>query len=167
MPEHDFDEYFQYYEKLVENMELLEALGVIHERTKTIVNNTEVSGDYKYAQDKWSVKQLLCHLIDAERIFCNRALRFARNDTTDLPGYNHDIYVQFDNSINRNVSDILLEYQAVRYSSLCLFQSFTDDMLSKSGMANGKLLSVKGIGKIIAGHEKHHINILTEKYLNQ
>ena len=74
---------------------------------------------------------------------------------------------QFDNSINRTVSDILLEYQAVRHSSVCLFQSFTEDMLSKSGMANGKLLSVKGIGKIIAGHEKHHINVLTEKYLNQ
>ena len=142
MPEHDFDEYFQYYEKLVENMELLEALVVIHERTKTIVNSTDVPGDYKYAQDKWSVKQLLCHLIDAERIFCHRALCFARNDTTDLPGYNHDTYVQFDNSINRTVSDILIEYQAVRHSSVCLFQSFTDEMLSKSGMANGKLLSL-------------------------
>ena len=167
MLKHNFDEYFQYYEKLVENMKLLDALVVINERTKTIVDNIEVSGDYKYAHNKWSVKQLLCHLIDAQRIFCNRALRFARNDNTDLPGYNHDEYVQFDNSSNRTVSDILTEYQSVRHSSICLFQSFTDDMLSKSGMANGNLLSVKSIGKIIAGHEKHHINILTEKYLNQ
>ena len=167
MPEHDFDEYFQYYEKLAENMELFEALVVIHEVTAKTVNNMEISGDYAYADGKWSVKQLLCHLIDAERIFCNRALRFARNDSTALPGYDHEEYVKFDNSINRTVSDILKEYQAVRNSTLCLFHSFTKEMLSKSGRANGKSISVERIGKIIAGHEKHHIRVLNEKYLKQ
>lgn len=166
MPNHDFDEYFNYYVSLVDGVDINETLIATQEKTQLLINElSEKQGSYAYANGKWTIKQLLCHLIDAERIFCNRALRFARNDSTDLPGYDHDEYVKYDNSKNRTIRSIAEEYEVVRASTICLFQNFSEEMLKNGGTANGKILTVGSIGLIISGHEKHHVNILKERYL--
>ncbi|MCB0380731.1 MAG: DinB family protein, partial [Flavobacteriales bacterium] len=105
-----------------------------------------------------TIKELLVHIIDTERIFCERALRFARQDKTELPGFDHDLYVLNSGANQRTLKDILKEYKAVRKSTLTLFSNFNEKMLNQSGTANGNKLT-------ISGHELHHLNILKEKYL--
>lgn len=163
---HNFAEYFKYYVSLVkeENIEksLKDSYGLIK---STIENLDEEKGIYAYGKDKWSIKELLVHIIDTERIFCERALRFARNDKTELPGFDHDEYVKFSNANNRTLKSILKEYKAQRKSTIQLFKNFNDEMLKKSGKANGNELTVLTIAYIISGHELHHLEILKTKYL--
>ena len=165
---HQFAEYFNYYVSLVDTTnDVISTLEDIHNETNTLLDLiTENQGDYAYSDNKWTIKELLIHLIDTERIFCNRALRFARNDKTDLPGYNHDDYVSYSNAKGRTICDIYKEYNLVRSATIALFKSFSEEMLIREGTANGNKLTVLAIGYIIAGHEKHHINILEERYLN-
>ena len=165
---HNFADYFQHYISLVDDRDdVLTALELTHKRTNEFLDMiTEEQSNYAYAEGKWTINELLVHLIDTERIFCNRALRFARNDKTDLPGYDHDEYVKFSDCKSRNISDIHKEYNIVRQGTIALFKSFTPDMLAKEGTANGNKLTVLAIGYIIAGHETHHVNVLDEKYLN-
>ena len=104
-------------------------------------------------------------MIDTERIFCNRALRFARNDQTNLPGYDHDEYVPNSGANERSLKEIAEEFNIVRKGTIALFKSFTTEMLNRNGSANGNNLTVLAIGFIISGHETHHTNILNERYL--
>ena len=165
---HNFAEYFNYYIGLINNGDnVLDVLETTHQKTNTLLDLiTEDQGDYAYAEGKWTIKELLIHLIDTERIFCNRALRFARNDKTDLPGYNHDDYVNYSDAKNRTICDIYKEFNLVRANSIALFKTFNNEMLERSGTANGNLLTVLAIGYIIGGHEIHHINVLEETYLS-
>ncbi len=164
---HQFADYFKYYISLAEGYEnAITALEDTHLSTNKLINSLEESiGDYAYAESKWTVKELLIHMIDTERVFCNRALRFARNDQTNLPGYDHDEYVNFCGAKNRTLSDIMNEFDLVRAATIALFKSFDSEMLERSGTANGNNLTVLAVGYIIAGHETHHINVLKEKYL--
>ena len=163
---HKFAEYFNYYIGLVENHEdVISSLEHAHQHTNEILDlTTEDQGNHAYAEGKWSIKELLVHLIDTERIFCNRALRIARNDKTDLPGYNHDNYVEFSEANERTLCDICKEYDLVRQATIALFKSFTPEMLEREGTANNNQLTVLAIGYIIAGHETHHVKVLDEKY---
>ncbi|MFB0925408.1 MAG: DinB family protein [Vicingaceae bacterium] len=164
---HNFAEYFQFYINLVDQtLEVATTLEQTHKKTNKILDLiTEDKGNYAYADGKWTIKELLVHMIDTERIFCNRALRFARNDKTDLPGYDHDNYVPFSGANERSLKDISDEFNVVRLGTIALFKSFTDDMLDRGGTANGNNLTVLSIGFIISGHETHHVNILEERYL--
>ena len=121
--------------------------------------------NYKYAKDKWSIKELLLHIIDTERVFAYRALRFAREDKTDLPGFEQDDYVITSDANTRSKASLLNEYNFQRASTIALFSSFNDSMLMKIGMAGGNPMSVRAIGFITSGHEVHHCNILRERYL--
>jgi len=165
---HNFAEYFQHYINLVDdNEDVITALEHTHKRTNEFLDLiTEEQGNYAYAEEKWTIKELLTHLIDTERIFCNRALRIARNDKTDLPGYDHDEYVKYSGSNERSLCEICKEYNLVRQGTISLFKSFTDVMLNREGTANNNKLTVLAIGFIISGHETHHINVLEEKYLD-
>ncbi|PCI97353.1 MAG: damage-inducible protein DinB [Flavobacteriales bacterium] len=164
---HNFAEYFNYYISLVSNSpDVNTALEQTHKTTNDLLDLiTEEKGNYVYADGKWTIKELLVHLIDTERIFCNRALRFARNDQTDLPGYNHDEYVPNSGANERKLNDISNEFNIVRQGTIALFNSFTPEMLERKGTANGNNLTVLAIGFVISGHEKHHVNILDERYL--
>lgn len=122
--------------------------------------------DYKYLPDKWTIKEVLSHLIDAERIFAYRALRIARNDTTPLAGFDENEYVPESNAVNRTMDDLLEEYLAVRDSSIALFRSFSPEMAFRSGIANQQPITVRAIGYIIAGHELHHLQVIRERYLH-
>lgn len=164
--DHEFAEYFNHYISLVNEENFLKALKISHKEVKKVIKNlTEEQGNYAYAKKKWTIKELLVHIIDTERIFCERALRFSRKDKTDLPGFDHDLYVLNSGANNRTLYDILKEYKTVRKSTLSLFKTFSEEMLKQGGTANGNKLTVHAIGYIISGHELHHLNILKEKYL--
>jgi uncharacterized damage-inducible protein DinB len=120
---------------------------------------------HRYAEGKWTIKEILAHIIDDERIFTYRALRFARNDKTELPGFDQDDFARYSGANERSVADLLAEFATVRHSTIALFNSFTDEALLRSGVASGNIMSVRAAAYHIAGHELRHINIIKERYL--
>ncbi|MER3373646.1 MAG: DinB family protein [Allomuricauda sp.] len=120
---------------------------------------------YAYAEGKWTLAELLLHILDAERVFQYRALCFARNDKTALPGFDQDEYVPQSNAAARTTDDLMQEYKAIRESTLCLFNSFDEDVLKRIGVSSGSRMSVRALGFIISGHQAHHVKIIRERYL--
>jgi len=120
---------------------------------------------HRYAEGKWTIKELVQHLIDAERIFNYRALCFARRDETPLPGFDEDFYVIHSDANRRSNEEFLKELQVVQQSTIHLFNSFTEEQLEATGIANNNPIYVKAIGYIIVGHTRHHLNIIKERYL--
>ncbi len=121
--------------------------------------------NYRYEPTKWSVKELVQHIIDTDRIFSGRALSFARGETQSLHGFDQDVYVQNSFADYREPQKIIAEYNAVRQSTLLLFDSFSDATLQKTGTASNVIFTVEEVGYIIAGHEAHHLEVLSQKYL--
>lgn len=122
-------------------------------------------GNKTYAPGKWTIKEILQHIIDTERVFNYRALRFSRKDKTPLAGFEHDEYVMNSAAEAKNISSLLQDFESSRRSTISLFHSFTDEMLMETGIASGKQLSVAAIGFTIAGHFLHHMNIIRQKYI--
>lgn len=120
--------------------------------------------NYRYAPDKWSAREVIQHLIDAERIFSYRALRFARKDQTELPGYDENAYAATYKEDQRPFGDLLEDMRLVRAATIHLFNGFTAVQLRRSGTASGAVMTVKTLGEVIAGHELHHRKILMERY---
>ena len=125
---------------------------------------TEAQAEKAYAPGKWSTKEMLLHQIDSERIFAYRALRFARGDGQDLPGFDQDEYVAHSGANARPLAGLLAEYDAVRAATLALFESFTGEQLDRRGTANGGPITVRALLYILPGHERHHLNIFQERY---
>ena len=119
---------------------------------------------YRYAPGKWTIKEILGHLIDDERIYAYRALRFARNDQTELPGFEQDEYAVESRANERPIQDLLDEFAVVRNSTIALFESFDNEVLTRSGIASGNVMSVRAAAYHIAGHELRHMNIIKERY---
>lgn len=120
---------------------------------------------YRYAEGKWSIKEIMLHVTDAERIFAYRALRFARKDKTELPGFEENDYTPASNADSRSMDSIMSEFTAVRNATIELFKNLTEAQLNESGSANNKRISVRALGYSIAGHELHHIEVIRERYL--
>lgn len=120
---------------------------------------------YRYADGKWTVKEVLAHVVDDERIYAYRALRFARNDRTELPGFEQDDYAAHSRANERDIKDILKEFAAVRYATISLFEGLDSQALLRAGVADGKVMSVRAAAYHIAGHEMRHVNIIKERYL--
>lgn len=120
---------------------------------------------HRYAPGKWSVKEVLGHVIDAERIFTYRALRFARNDHTPLAGFDQDPYIAAANFDARPWSDFVEEFEHVRRSTVLFFRGLTPEQALRCGVASEASVSVRALGYIIAGHELHHVKILRDRYL--
>ncbi|SIR16725.1 DinB family protein [Maribacter ulvicola] len=121
---------------------------------------------FSYGEDKWTVAEVLVHIIDTERVFQYRAFRISRNDKTSLPGFDHNVFVEESKANLRTKEDILSEYLSVRNASISLFNTIMDENLKKIGTASGIPWSVAALGLVISGHQKHHVNILQERYLN-
>jgi len=121
--------------------------------------------NYRYAQNKWTIKEILVHIIDDERIYAYRALCFARNDKTELPGFEQDDYALHSRANERSLENILEEYEAVRNATIALFNGLPEDSLLRMGTANNNKATVRAMAYHIAGHELHHMNIIKEKYL--
>lgn len=120
---------------------------------------------HRYAPGKWSIKQVVGHISDAERVFAYRAMRFARNDTTPLPPFDENEYVRNATFDDRALPDLAAEFEAVRRASVCLFRGLDDEALMRRGTASGHEVTPRALANIIAGHERHHTIILRERYL--
>lgn len=159
--------FYKNYVKQIEETDLLQALRISGHRALELVHSIpEEKADYRYADGKWSIRELLCHMIDAERIFSYRALRFARNDKTPLAGFEEKDYAPEANASGRSMQKIAAEMAHLRSATIDLFEGFTPEMLIRKGTANKNELSVVALGFIIAGHETHHCNVLKERYLS-
>ncbi len=121
--------------------------------------------DHAYAEGKWTPKDILLHIIDTERVFVYRAMRIARQDKTEMVGFEQDDYVDAGKANNRTINSLIEEYKAVRNATIVLFDSFSDEELKSIGKANVSPVSVRAIGYIITGHENHHNNVIRERYL--
>lgn len=157
--------YYDRYINLVDDLTITDALQQFGQQY--IAKEAEklaLLGDRVYAADKWTVKDIIQHLIDGERIFAYRALRIARADSTPLPGFDENSYALNTTAAERTLADLLEEFYAVRTTTTMLFKSFSNDMLMNEGTSNGNPVSVIAIGFTIVGHAIHHINVLRERY---
>ena len=162
----EFDSFYANYITLA--MEFNFASGFAMQRDRVVAffqNLSYEKWDYSYQPAKWTIKDVLLHMVDTERIFAYRALRISRNDKIPLPGFDENEYAVKANASSRTVESLIEEYISVRNATITLFQSFSDKQLLEIGIASGKEISVRAIGYIILGHEKHHLNIIKERYL--
>ncbi len=127
---------------------------------------TEEKSFYKYAEGKWSIKELLQHIIDAERVFAYRVLAYARKDKNTLPSFDENEYAANSNANGRSWKNLVDEFAIVRRSTECLFNSFPQDALQQVGKAGNYTIEVSSLGFVIAGHLNHHLKIIKERYLN-
>ena len=157
--------FFQRYLDQVEGQEIENALVKGREDILDFFSRLAPEKiSYRYQPEKWSIKEMLGHLIDSERIFAYRALRFARGDGQALSGFDQDDYISEMNMDNRPLESMLVEYQLVREGNIVMFRGFTEDMLARSGTASGESFTVKQMGLLISGHERHHLQVLEERY---
>jgi hypothetical protein len=163
------DEYAPYYEKytsLVPEGDVLATLEQQVAATLVLLRSLpEGQGSFRYAPEKWSIKELVGHIIDTERIFAYRALRIARGDTTPLPGFEQDGYITNGNFDGRQLSDLASEFETVRQSTLFLLKHLSDEAWVRRGVASENEVTVRALAHIIAGHELHHVEILRSRYL--
>ena len=168
LPDNEYALFYEpYIEALVSNEKnILENLKETHlEAIALLKDLPETKQHYRYAEGKWTIKELIQHFIDAERVLSYRALRFARRDATNLPGYEEDDYVKNSNGDTRDYNDLLEEFSAVRNATILLFNSFTNEALQRIGSASGSIISVRALGFIISGHLQHHLTIIKDRYL--
>jgi DinB family protein len=166
MTETNFNDYFKHYIKQVDSIEPILAMEQTHDEFMTLLSSiNEARGNYRYADGKWTIKEVLVHINDAERVFAYRAMRFARNDKTNLTGYDENSFANFSQADNRTIADLENEFNLLRQSSIALFRSFDDEMNARTGTANGIEIDVKSLAYLIAGHCRHHGKILKERYL--
>lgn len=163
----NFQKYIQRYIDLIPTQNWMAALSKSEAQTLQIYSKlNDESALYKYAEGKWSLKEVLQHLIDCERVFQYRALSISRGDVQILPGFDEELFAENCEADRRKISDLIEEFSLVRKSSLFLFQSFSQEMLENEGSANGNIINVETIGKLITGHNLHHLNIIKERYQN-
>lgn len=162
-PREDF--YFNRYIKLTSGNDLIASLETAyHEMISYFTELNEEQVDYAYAEGKWTIKQVLAHCIDTERILAYRALCFSRNETAELPGFDEDGYAKEEASSNIPLTDLLDEYAVVRKSTIHLFKRMKRENLDFSGLASDKEISPRELGWTIAGHDIHHLHVLKERY---
>lgn len=165
----EYPPYAEIYMRLVDGgAPLLERMSRNCESTATLLSSlSESTLLSRYAAGKWTIKDTLQHIIDDERIYAYRALRFARGDQTILPGFEQDDFARNACASERTIDDLLEEFRAVRHASILLFKSMDDSALQRSGVADGKRSSVRALAYHIAGHELHHLKLVRERYLGQ
>jgi hypothetical protein len=161
-------EYAQYYDRyiaLVQGEDILDTLDQQRRETMTMLcGRDEADGDFRYAPDKWSAKELLGHVCDTERVFAYRALRISRADSTPLEGFEQDDYVRNGPFAQCALSDLVEDFIAVRRATISLLRNLDEEAWMRRGVANKNEVTVRALAYIIAGHELHHRRILEEKY---
>ena len=159
-------EWYHNYIKQVKENEVNEAIKANTLASLTFFRSIpDDKWGYRYADSKWSIREMIQHIIDAERVFAYRALCIARGEKGSLPGFDENSYAKHSKGDKRSKEDLLSEFEVVRRSIELLFASFDDEQLSATGVANNNRISVNAIGFIIPGHVQHHMNVLKERYL--
>jgi hypothetical protein len=163
------NEYNSYYKSYIERASKKTIIEGLKDNLEKVVDFFKAipseKHEYSYASGKWTIKDVLLHLIDTERVFAYRALRISRYDKTSLSGFEQDDYVLNGFANNRSLESLLDEYIAVRKSTIALYSSFNAGALLQLGEASGYPISVRALGYIITGHENHHCDIIKERYL--
>jgi uncharacterized damage-inducible protein DinB len=161
-------EYAPYYETYISKVKGSDIVGILEAQSLQTVHlfaaRSERDGNFRYAPDKWTVKEVLGHVNDAERIFAYRALRIARGDQTPLPAFEQNDYVRSGNFAERTLVDLAEEFELVRAASIALFKSLQKEAWQRRGVASKNEVSVRALAFIVAGHELHHREILEERY---
>lgn len=166
LPKNEYPDYYVDYIELVTEENIIE--GLLHQKNEMITFFKSIpytKHDYSYSHGKWTIKDILLHLIDAERIYAYRALRFARNDKTILSTFEENDYVGQAQANLRSLNDLLEEYIQVRTATISLFKQFSTKQLIQIGFVSNMSISVRAIGYIIQAHELHHKQIIQERYL--
>ncbi len=161
-------EYSEYYANYVSQVPGSDVVGVLESQRLQMLQlfsaRTERDGSFRYAPGKWTVKEVLGHISDTERVFTYRALRIGRGDQTPLPGFEQDDFIRNGAFDRRTIADLAEEFGAVRSTSLALFRSFGDEVWSRRGVASEREVTVRALAFITAGHQIHHRTILEERY---
>jgi uncharacterized damage-inducible protein DinB len=164
------NEYPSYYSRYIDLIKSEDILSVLENQNQDmhdlLSRISEEAATFRYAPEKWSIKEVIGHVIDVERIFVYRALRIARGDKTPLPGFEEDDYVKNANFDSRTLIDLSDEFRSVRESTLTMFSSFEEKIYSREGTASGLKFTVRSIPFIIAGHEVHHRQVIKDKYMS-
>ncbi|MBO0930038.1 DinB family protein [Fibrella aquatilis] len=159
--------YFDRYINLVPNVDLLDALEQQASLESVLPAETMTGlGDFVYAPGKWTAKDIVQHLIDTERIMAYRALRFARADSTSLPGFEEDDFARSAHASRRTIPDLYAEFDAVRQATLAMYRSFDEEMLQRTGICAGQTMSVLALGFVLVGHPMHHARVVRDRYLS-
>ena len=157
-----------FYHKYISHVKEDDLSEAFQKHQETFVSELKkIDGEkwsHRYAEGKWSIKELVQHVIDAERIFSYRALNFARQDKNELPGFDENLFAEVSKADKRSKDDLIDELSTIQKSSAQMFASFDEEQLNQSGIANENSVYVKGLGFIIVGHTLHHRNILLERY---
>lgn len=162
----EYAEYYHTYISKVPEGDILDILGKQNEKSLQILGEiNEKKAEHRYVPGKWSIKEMIGHVVDAERVFAYRTMCFARNDPGPFPSMEQNGYVDSGNFGARRLSEIAEEFHLVRQSNISLFQSFDEKTLLRKGVASGFEFTVRALVYIIAGHESHHVGILKERYL--
>lgn len=165
----DLSEYPSYYGQYINLVKGDNILRTLQEQVLSMQNILsevpEEKENFTYAEGKWTMKEVIGHVIDTERIFAYRALRFARQDKTELPGFDQDKYVPVGNFNIRTLYDLAHEFGNLRESNIIMFRHFDEKGWSSSGTANGQEISVRSLAYVIAGHALHHMNVVKTKYI--
>jgi len=162
----EYDPYYAgYINRIARGQHILTILEEQLQSTPALLQGVEESrGSFRYAPGKWSIKEVIGHLTDTERIMSDRALRIARGDTTPLPGFDENAYVPAMEADARALDDIVSEWSAVRRATLALFRGLPSAAWTRRGIANGAPVSVRALAYIVAGHERHHMETLRTRY---
>ena len=164
-------EYASFYQPYItalsaNEMGLIENLEYSHKKAldllSTIIEEKQI---YRYYKDKWTIKEIVQHIMDVEQVFNYRALRFARRDNVELPGFDENQFAANSNANQRDYVSLLDEFSALRRTTLYLYGSFSDNALLECGSVNGNAMSVRALGYLTSGHLLHHLNIIKSRYL--
>jgi hypothetical protein len=168
IPENEYAPYYKQYIKGIEENKksIIDNLIDSQKEFKNVLKNISLEKqNFAYAEGKWTIKEVIQHVIDTERVFNYRAMCFARNDKTSLPGFDHDLFVKNVNMNARDYTDLLYEMEVLRKSTILLFKSFSEEALLRIGMGSGNKMSVRALGYLFSGHQIHHLNVVKELYL--
>ena len=161
----EYDPYYEHYVSLVADSDILDTLGSQSTKLQDIFTAMpEERGDFRYAEGKWSIKELLGHLIDAERMFAYRLFRISRGDETPIEGFEQDGYIENAHSNGRSFADLLEEFSLLRRANMIFFNNMGDDSWTRVGTANNAKISARALVYIMAGHIEHHLGVLKERY---
>ena len=167
-PAGEYHEFYHGYVSKIDAEDILNCLQKQREIYLNLLNSIDESlGDHQYAPGKWTIKQVINHMNDTERIFTYRALALSRGESNAIPGYDHNAYVDAVDVSNRTLADLSQEFETIRAATLSFYGNLPQSYGARMANVNGNPMSVRALAFITAGHLQHHMDILTERYLSE